>query len=408
MLMRAAIAFVVCIVAFDGWAQGNEQRVGQKFLFKPEDLPPPGATASVANSPQNIARPADAALRVPAGFRANIFADKLDHPRYLLALPNGDVLVAQSNEGKITLLRDSSKTGTANIATSFATGFSRPHGMTLHDGFLYIADTEAVWRIPYRTGDSTAQRKQEPVTPKDALGPGTGHWTRNVVISPDGKKLIVAIGSRGNIAEEAEPRATIQEFNLDGTGQRTYAAGLRNPVGTLFYPGTDDLYTVVNERDGLGDGLVPDYLTRVQRGAFYGWPYAYIGMNKQPGYAERKPDLVNRTVVPDVLFQSHSAPIGLAFYTGSQFPAEYRGDAFVALRGSWNSGQPTGYKIVRVRFKNGRPVGGYENFAVGFWNSGTDRAQVWGRPAGLAVAADGSLLIADDTGRSVWRISYRP
>jgi glucose/arabinose dehydrogenase len=198
----------------------------------------------------------------------------------------------------------------------------------------------------------------------------------------------------------------VQEFKADGSGQRTFAAGLRNPVGIAFYPGTSDLYVVVNERDGLGDGLVPDYLTRVQEGGFYGWPYAYIGRNPQPDYAERRPDLVQKTLVPDLLFESHSAPLGLVFYDGAQFPAVFRGGAFVALHGSWNAGKPTGYKVVFVPFRDKRPVGHYENFAVGFWAAGQQRAQVWGRPAGLAVAADGSLLIADDVGQTIWRVSY--
>ena len=225
-------------------------------------------------------------------------------------------------------------------------------------------------------------------------------------LRPDGKRFFIAIGSESNIGEDPLPHASVQSFAADGSDQRTYASGLRNPVGIAFYPGTNDLYTVVNERDGLGDGLVPDFLTRLQEGGFYGWPYAYIGHHPQPDFPSR-PEMVAKTLTPDLLFQSHSAPLGLVFYEGSMFPAEYKGDAFVALHGSWNSAEPTGYKIVRVPFKDGRPQGYYENFLTGFWLGGTSPAQVWGRPAGLAVAADGSLLIADDAGGVVWRVSYK-
>jgi glucose/arabinose dehydrogenase len=200
----------------------------------------------------------------------------------------------------------------------------------------------------------------------------------------------------------------VQEFDADGSNRRTFATGLRNPVGIAFYPGTDDLYVVVNERDGMGDELVPDYLTRVRRGGFYGWPYSYIGSNPQPGFADKRPDLVARAIVPDVLFRSHSAPLGLVFYQGSQFPGDYRNDAFVALHGSWNAAVPRGYFVARVRFENGRPKGDYEVFASGFWRDSDENAYVMGRPVGLAVARDGALLIADDAGSAIWRVSYRP
>jgi len=197
----------------------------------------------------------------------------------------------------------------------------------------------------------------------------------------------------------------VQKVTADGHLQ-TFAAGLRNPVGIAFYPGTNDLYVTVNERDGLGDGLVPDYFTRIRQGDFFGWPYAYIGRHPDPDYGAKRPDLVAKTKVPDVLFQSHSAPLGLVFYEGDQFPADYKGDAFVALHGSWNAAAPTGYKVVRIKFANGRPIGGYEDFLTGFWNGSTSPAQVWGRPAGLLVAKDGSLLVADDDGKTIWRVRY--
>ena len=270
------------------------------------------------------------------------------------------------------------------------------------------ADLRYVWRYRYEPGQTRAAAPPEPVTERGALGEAVGHRTRNLAFSPGGGAFFVAIGSRRNIGEELPPRATVQVFDADGSGQRTFASGLRNPIGIAFRPGTGELYVVVNERDGLGDELVPDYFTRIEDGDFFGWPYAYLGPNPQPGYAGRRPDLVARTKRPDVLFRAHSVPIGLVFYDGRQFPPDYRGDAFVALRGSWNAARPRGYMVVRVRFHDGGPAGGYEVFATGFWARGHDRARVWGRPAGLAVAADGSLLVADDTGGAIWRISYAP
>src|SRR2546429_6939678 len=233
-----------------------------------------------------------------------------------------------------------------------------------------------------------------------------GHMNRHLVIDPKTGALFVGVGSSGNLGVEPDNKATIQRFDADGANQSTFASGMRNPTALAFHPATGDLYAVVQERDGLGDRLVPDYLIRVQQGAFYGWPYAYIGQHPQPGFAQLRPDKVKASLQPDLLFEAHSSTMDLVFYDGQQFPAEYRGDAFVALKGSWNRSEPTGYKVVRVSFKEGKPQGSYENFVTGFWVSGKDRAEVWGRPAALAVAKDGSLLIADDTGGTIWRIAY--
>ena len=387
-------------------ARAADEQPGQRFEVLPDSLPRPYATPSVGNSPSRVRRPADATLRVPPGFKVNIFADDLDHARWMTVAANGDVLLAEPRAGKITLLRDADKDGRAETITTYADGLDRPHGIAIQGDYLYVGEVTEVSRLPFKPGQTKSEGRRERVGPENSLGTGGGHWTRNIAFRPDGSRFYVAVGSAGNIEEEAEPRATVQEFRADGSGQRTYAAGLRNPVGIAFYPGTSDLYVVVNERDGLGDGLVPDYLTRVREGGFYGWPYAYIGPNPQPDFAERRPDLVQKTLVPDLLFESHSAPLGLAFYDGAQFPVAFRRGAFVALHGSWNAGKPTGYKVVFVPFRGGRPVGHYENFAVGFWAAGDRRAQVWGRPAGLAVATDGSLLIADDVGQTIWRVSY--
>jgi glucose/arabinose dehydrogenase len=401
----AVIGFLILLTG-PGFAQPTDQAPGQRFHIDPNQLPPPYATDAVANFPEVVARPEPPPFQLPAGFTANLFADRLDNPRWLTVAPNGDVFLALHGRGEVALLRDSKGRGSADLVTTFAKGFSRPHGLAIHEGYIYVADVRRVWRLAWTPGQTKAAGPREPVTAAGVFGAASGHSTRNIVFAPDGKHFFVAIGSASNIGQDPSPRATIQRFAADGSDQRTFASGLRNPVGIAFYPGTDDLYTVVNERDGLGDGLVPDYLTRVKEGGFYGWPYAYIGPHRQPDFPAR-PDLVAKTIVPDLLFQAHSAPLGLVFYDGRMFPPDYRGDAFVALHGSWNAGRPTGYKIVRVPFRNGRPVGDYENFLTGFWLKGTAPAQVWGRPVGLAIAADGSLLIADDAGGTVWRIGYR-
>ncbi|HLY54434.1 MAG TPA: PQQ-dependent sugar dehydrogenase [Stellaceae bacterium] len=387
-------------------AAGFDQEVGQEFAISPADLPAPAEDRSVANPATSVDRPPGALPRVPEGFAVSVFADGLDNARYLEVAPNGDILLAEMYAGRVVVLRDETGKGVATKRFVFADGLAYPHGIAFHDGYAHIGDTRAVWRYRWNPADGTAGPPEQ-VTAPGALGTPGGHITRNIAFAPDGKHFYVAIGSRGNAGEEPEPDASIREFDAEGGAGRTFASGLRNPVGIRFYPGTDTLWTVVNERDGLGDGLVPDYLTHIVAGGFYGWPYSYIGRNPQPGSLGREhPELVARAIVPDLLFQSHSAPLGLVFYEGTQFPAEYRGDAFVSLHGSWNSGVPTGYKIVRVRFRDGRPVGSYENFLTGFWLKGTNPAQVWGRPVGLAVAPDGSLLFADDVGNRVWRVSW--
>lgn len=407
--MWLIIAGAVLLASAGSAARAGEDRPGQRFFVDPAKLPKPYATPDTRNLPIVIERPRGATLQVPPGFRANIFAEgDYEHPRWMAVAANGDVLLVDSDTEQVIVLRDADGDGRAERQSILAEGFRQPHGITIHGAYLYIADIDGVWRMPYKAGQLKSDRAaRKRITPKGALGSGEGHWTRNVIFTPDGKRFLVAIGSNENLAVENPPRATIQEFNLDGSGQRTFASGLRNAVGIAYYPGTSDLYVVVNERDGLGDGLVPDYLTRVIRGAFYGWPYAYTGTHPQPGFAQKRPDLVAISRRPDLLFQSHSAPIGLVFYTGRQFPARYRGGAFVSLRGSGNSAKPTGYKVVFVPFKNRRPVGHYENFATGWWAEGTKTARVWGRPAGLAVTKDGSLLVADDTGDVIWRIAYK-
>ena len=368
---------------------------GEHFSVSPADLPAPYATPGVDNSSHVIARPQGALPEVPKGFSIEAYVTGLDNPRFMALAPNGDVFLAEPGSGKITLLRN----GKASV---FASGFSYPHGLAFHDGALYVGDLTAVWRLAYTNGALVAGARLR-VT-KDDFGGRGSHLTRDIAFGPDGS-LYVAIGSASNVGEDPNPRATVQKVTPDGH-LKIFTGGTRNPVGIAFYPGTSDLYVTVNERDGLGDDLPPDYFTRIRQGDFFGWPYAYIGPHPDPNFGAKRPDLVAKTKTPDVLFHAHSAPLGLVFYDGNQFPAEYKGDAFVALHGSWDSAAPTGYKVVRIRFQNGRPVNGYENFVTGFWAGGTTPAQVWGRPAGLLVAKDGSLLIADDAGKTVWRVRY--
>ncbi len=382
-----------------------EQEPGTRIEIRPEDLPPPFASESAGNRSDLVDRPDPPPFKLPPGFSVNLFADELDHPRWMVVAENGDVLLSEPREDAITLLRDSDGDGVAELREEFIDGFDRPHGLAIHDGHLYIADSDGVWKLPYAPGDVEARAEPERITADRALGGSDGHWSRNIEFAPDGSRFFVTVGSMNNLAVEPSPHATVQSFAADGSDQRDFATGLRNPVGIAFYPGTDDLYVTVNERDGMGDDLVPDFLTRIQRGDFFGWPYAYIGDNPQPDLAAPL-GLLKSTKVPDVLFRAHSASLGLVFYEGEQFPDEYRGDAFVALHGSWNRSEPTGYMVVRVPFEDGRPLGWYESFLTGFWFEGTDKAGVFGRPAGLAVAADGSLLVADDAGRAVWRVSY--
>lgn len=386
-------------------AAGPMEPPGTRTEIKSTGLPPVLQSQNAFNGSARINRGAKDMPLVPKGFRVNLYADVLDYPRWLAVAQNGDVLLAEPNAGDVRVLRDLDGDGKADLNRKLAEGFDRPHGLAIHGDFLYIADVKAVWKVPYKAGD-TQGGPRVPVTRPGMIGSVGNHWTRNIVFAPDGKTFFVTIGSTGNVDEEPSPQATVQQFSADGAPLGTWASGLRNPVGIAFNPGTNDLYVTVNERDTYGNNLVPDYLTKIDKGDFLGWPYAYIGPHPDPEYGAKSPGLVQRTKVPDLLFQSHSAPLGLVFYDRTAFPAEYRGGAFVALHGSWNRQEPTGYEVVYVPFVDGKPDGDYITFASGFWKSGKSRAEVWGRPAGLAVAADGSLLIADDTANVIWRVSY--
>jgi glucose/arabinose dehydrogenase len=403
-----------------------EHEIGRRYQIDPGNLPQPKSGSIVTNRPLTLPY-AGQVPQVPPGFSATPFATGLANPRRLLVLPNGDVLVAEQSAGYLTLLRGVDGAGHAAWIERHVDDLSKPYGLAWRDGHVLVADQEGIWQVPHQVGALRAGRTQQQrvdqvppeerkpvpgaygaqmITKKGVFGIVQGHQNRHLVIDPRTGALFVGVGSSGNLGVEPEPKATIQRFDSDGSNQTTFASGTRNPTVLAFHPQTGDLWAGVQERDGLGDHLPSDYLIRVQQGGFYGWPYAYIGKHPQPGFANRAPDKVEATLTPDLLFEAHSSVLDLVFYDADQFPPDYKGHAFVALKGSWNRSQPTGYKVVRVPFKDGKPEGFYENFAVGFWASGERRAEVWGRPAALAVAKDGALLIADDTGGTIWRVSY--
>jgi glucose/arabinose dehydrogenase len=374
----------------------------QHYDVRADRLPKPYHTDSAGNPPRVIDRPANAKLVVPPGFQVSLWAADIDDPRNMVLAPNGDVFVADMSGSKIHVLRDTNRDGTPEARWVFAEGLNRPFGLAFRGNHLYVGNTNAIVRFDYRPGQTAARGEAVPVTSL----PRGGHATRNVVFNRDGSKMYVATGSASNVSDETDDplRAAITEYNPDGTGRRTFASGLRNPIGLAWNPADHALWTVVNERDGLGDDLVPDYATEVRRDAFYGWPFSYIGQNVDPRRGERL-DLVKKAVVPSVLIQAHSAPITIAFYDGTMFPAQYRGGAFVTLHGSWNRALRTGYKVVHLPFRNGKPAGGYDDFLLG-WAPDPKERTVWGRPAGLLVLRDGSLLVSDDGAGVIWRVTY--
>jgi glucose/arabinose dehydrogenase len=377
------------------------------------DLPPPNASRSASNSPRVVSRPRGAQLQVPAGFKIEQYASGFRDPRVLRTAPNGDIFVTESRADQIKVMRDKDDDGRPEQTELFTeNGLKKPFGIAFYPPgpdpqYLYVANTDGVIRFPYRNGDLKARGPAEKLGV--ALSPGGllrggGHWTRDLVFSPDGKKMYVSVGSRSNNSDNAAEadRARIFEFNPDGSGQKVYAWGIRNAVGIAIRPGSDELWMSTNERDDLGDNLVPDYISRVRAGQFYGWPWFYLGNHQDPRHKGKHPELASQSIVPDVLLQSHSASLNLCFYDGKQFPAEYRGDIFAAFHGSWNRARPTGYKIVRVRLENGKARGDYEDFVTGFV---TPDGNVWGRPVGLTVARDGSLLFSEDGNGTIWRVS---
>lgn len=382
-----------------------------------ESLPQPYATRSVQNDAHWIPRPANAWPQAPKGFQVDALATGFQNPRYVTDAPNGDIFVVESKPGRVKIIRAAEASNKEAPASVFTEGLTQPFGIAFYPPgpnprYVYVANTNSVVRFPYQNGDTKARGSAETVV-SDISGGGRlhggGHWTRDIKFSLDGKKMYVSVGSLTNDLENpsATPiearRARIFVFNPDGSDEQVYAYGIRNAVGLSVNPVTGQLWCSVNERDELGDHLPPDYITHVQPGGFYGWPWFYLGPNQDPRHPGAHPELRDKVTVPDVLVQSHSASLGMCFYTGTQFPKEYKLDGFAAEHGSWNRRRRTGYKVIRVPMQNGKATGEYEDFLTGFV---TPEGEVWGRPVCVAVAKDGSLLVTDDGSNTLWRVRY--
>ena len=433
--LQSVAGATAAVAASGGAGDWRSDAPGRLHHVRVQDLPEPFATPSVRNAPRIIAKPDGAELSAPAGFKVSAFADKLQGPRTLRVAPNGDVFVTETQAGRIKVLRPSRDGASVASSDTFADGLRQPFGVAFYPAnapqWLYVAETNRVVRYAYGAGDLRARGAAEVVVPELTPVAG-GHYTRDLAFSRDGKRMFVSVGSMSNVAEgmpnktpaeikawEAEHgvgsawerevnRAMVLEFAVDAAAPpKTFATGIRNCVGLTVQPANGELWCTTNERDGLGDNLVPDYSTRVKEGGFYGWPWYYLGAHEDPRLKGARPDLRDRVIVPDVLYTAHSAALTLTFYaatTGAAaFPKDYVGDGFAALHGSWNRSVRTGHKVVRVRMKNNMPTGEYEDFLTGFIES--DSA-AWGRPVGLAVAKDGALLVSDDGGNMIHRISY--
>jgi glucose/arabinose dehydrogenase len=417
--------------AFGDW-QADAPGVWRKITTA--DLPQPFATPSYSHGSAVVPRPQGAQPKTLPGFSVQLFASGLDSARQMRLAPNGDVFLSQGNAGKISVLRLKPGASKPAVVATFAENLDQPFGMAfypaVHPKWLYVANTDSVVRFPYQDGDLKARGAPETVVAK--LTPeGGGHWTRDIQFSPDGQRLYVSVGSASNVAEEMPKksladaqaydrehgfgaawgpeagRADVMQFTPDGKSPKVYAAGIRNCVGLMLRPATDQLWCAVNERDGLGDNLVPDYVTRVREGAYYGWPWYWMGNHEDPRRKGERPDLAGKVTTPDVPLQAHSAALQIAFYPTTErgpaaFPAEYDGDAFVTLHGSWNRDTRTGYKLVRVKLDHGAPTGAYEDVLTGFV---ADAKHVWGRPVGVVVAPDGALLVSEDGNGTIWRVA---
>jgi glucose/arabinose dehydrogenase len=375
------------------------------------DLPDPYATKAVSNAPTVVPRPAGAWPKTLPGFKVELYAEGLAGPREIRRAPNGDLFVSDSEKGKIEVFRGITADGKPQQTSVYATGLKNNFGIAFYPlgdnpQWLYAGNTNSVVRFPYHNGDLKASASPETVIAE--LPSGGGHWTRDLAFSPDGTRFFVSVGSNSNVDDpDTHPRehnrANILEFTPEGKFVKIYAAGIRNPVGIAINPVTGQLWCSVNERDNLGDNLVPDYITSVREGGFYGWPWYYIGDHQDPRLAGKHPELKDKVLVPDVLLQPHNASLELAFYTGKQFPKAYHNDIFAAEHGSWNKSHRAGYEVIRVPLTEGKAGGEYEDFVTGFV---TPDGKVWGRPVGVAVASDGSLMVTDDGSNSLWRVVY--
>ncbi len=429
--------FSIAVLLFSACGNANNIKNPETVvdLNTKDTLPPPFATKSVNNQSKVIGWKDGETPTAPAGFTVARFADSLDHPRWIYVADNGDIFVAESNTilkglkkfgakisrkiktqnigesaGRITMFRDADKNGVYETRHVFAEGFNQPLGMLIVKNHFYVAGTDGVWQYNYSPGMTQLDEKDSgKMIVELPAGGYNNHWTRNIITNKAQDKLYISVGSGSNVAEHGMEneirRADILEVNLDGTGERIYGSGLRNPVGMAWAPGSNALWTAVNERDGLGDDLVPDYITSVKPGGFYGWPYSYFGQNPDPRMKDDpKPELVKTAIVPDVPLGSHTASLGLAFNTGNSFPAKYSNGAFVGQHGSWNRSVLSGYKVVFVPFSNGKPSGKPEDFLTGFI-ADAGKSEVRGRPVCTAFLADGSLLVTDDASNVIWRVS---
>jgi glucose/arabinose dehydrogenase len=374
------------------------------------DLPRPYATKSAGNSPDVVPRPSNAWPKAPAGFKVDLYASGLNLPREIRTAPNGDFFIADSGINEIKIFRGVTKDSKPQQTSTFATGLNEPFGIAFYPpgnnpSWVYVGNTNSVVRFPYRNGDLKASGRAETLITGIPTG---GHSTRDLAFSQDGKRMFLSVGSRSNVDDpDTHPgehhRANILEYTPQGKFVKVYGAGIRNPVGIAIQPETGELWCSVNERDELGDNLVPDYITHVQEGGFYGWPWYYMGDHQDPRLAGKRPELKSKVIVPDVLLQPHNASLEMTFYEGSQFPKDYKGDIFAAEHGSWNKAERAGYEVIRVPLKDNKATGEYEDFVTGFV---TPDGQVWGRPVGVAVAPDGSLMVTDDGAKSIWRVIY--
>lgn len=376
-------------------------------------LPAPYASKSKTNNSKVIGWPEGKMPTAPEGFTVTKFADGFQNPRWTYIAPNADIFVVESGTGasknQIIVLRDKDKDGKFETREVFIKGLNKPFGMLVLKDFFYIANTDGLYRYPYKNNPLKLETKGEKILELPAGG-YNNHWTRNLLANADGSKIYISVGSGSNNGENGMDkevrRADILEINPDGTGEIIYAAGLRNPVGMDWNPANNELWTAVNERDELGDDLVPDYITSVKKGGFYGWPYSYFGSIPDPRMKGERKDLVEKAIVPDVPVGAHTASLGLAFYDKDAFPAKYKNGAFVGQHGSWNRAKISGYKVVFVPFQNGKPSGKPEDFLTGFI-SDAEKSEVYGRPVAVTVMNDGSLLVNDDSGNTIWKVAVK-
>ena len=376
------------------------------FQERPQ-LPPPFHSESVRNGPMVVPAPGGVQLKVPAGFKVEVAAEGFEVPRFMLRGPGGEILLSDSardGAGCVWLLLDADGDGRIDQKSKLIERLDRPYGLAWWKDYLYVGEPDSVKRYKYDAKTRKAAGPGEEVI--SLKGHGSGHWTRTLLFDAKGEKLYVTVGSESNVDAGEDPRrAAINRYNPDGSGHEIFASGLRNVIGLRWHPGSDRLWAATQERDALGDDLVPDYFTEVKQGAFYGWPYAYIGPHEDPRRKGERPELVAKTVVPDVLLGSHVAVLDALFYQGKMFPKEYHGGAFLAQHGSWNRKNRVGYNVVFLPFKDGRPDGQPREFLSGFMLA-PEKREVWGRPVGLYEMPDGSLLMSDDGGKKIWRISY--